>query len=284
VTEASERLRSLARRIVSSYSGLGPRAALLVGSAARGEADEYSDLDLLLYYDEMPGEAELEAVRRGLGARDLHFRFADDGSAADFFVLDGVQCQTAHELVSVFDREIERYCVELEASEELPKIVMGLFDGEPLLGEEQVDRWRAAAAYTDELQRAELERRWSFFPWWYSEERLARRGATIWRNDVLVRSAYALVGTLAALNREWFSTFELKREREYLARLRIAPERFADRLLALFDLPERESVAELERLVAETAELVRDRFPDFHVDRGWRGADHAPGKREQARR
>ena len=115
-------------------------------------------------------------MRRSLGAKDVHFHAADDGSMADFFELDGVQCQTVHEPVATFDRELERYLVELEASKELPKIVMGLFDGLPLLGEEQVERWREAAQYTDELQRAELERRWSFFPWWYVAERLNVRG------------------------------------------------------------------------------------------------------------
>lgn len=279
MTEASERLRALARRLVSAYSGLSPRAALLVGSAARGDSDESSDVDLLLYYDETPPTAALETVRRSLGAKDVHFHVADDGSVADFFDLDGVQCQTQHEPVATFDRELERYFVELEASEELPKVVMGLHDGLPLLGEEQVERWREAAQYTDELQRAELERRWSFFPWWYVAERLSVRGTTIWRHDVLVRSAYALVGSLAALNRVWFSTFEFKHEREYLERLDVAPPSFSDRLLALFERDEAGQVDELERLVAETAALVKERFQGFDVDSGWRGASHAPGHR-----
>ena len=105
------------------------------------------------------------------------------------------------------------------------------------------------------------------------------RGTTIWRHDVLVRSAYALIGSLAALNRVWFSTFELKHEREYLERLEVAPPNFADRLLSLFERDERGQVDELERLVAETAELIKERFPDFDVDAGWRGASHAPGQR-----
>jgi predicted nucleotidyltransferase len=279
VTEASEHLRALARRLVSAYAGLSPRAALLVGSAARGDSDESSDVDLLLYYDETQPTAALETVRRSLGAKDIHFHAADDGSVADFFELDGVQCQTMHEPVATFDRELERYCVELEASEMLPKIVMGLHEGLPLLGEQQVERWREAAKYTDGLQRAELERRWSFFPWWYTADRLRVRDTTIWRHDVLVGSAYALVGSLAALNRVWFSTFEFKHEREYLERLEAAPPNLAERLLSLFERDEAGQVEELERLVAETATLVKQRFPDFDVDAGWRGASHAPGQR-----
>jgi predicted nucleotidyltransferase len=41
-----------------------PRAILLVGSVATGIADCYSDLDMLLYYDQVPpGDAMAEAAR-----------------------------------------------------------------------------------------------------------------------------------------------------------------------------------------------------------------------------
>jgi hypothetical protein len=49
--------------------------------------------------------------------------------------------------------------------------------------------------------------------------------------------------------------------------------------LSLFERDERGQVDELERLVAETATLVNERFPDFDVDAGWSGASHAPGQR-----
>ena len=44
-----------------------PRAMLLVGSAVTGELDGYSDVDLLLYHDAVPSEAELEAARGVVG-------------------------------------------------------------------------------------------------------------------------------------------------------------------------------------------------------------------------
>ena len=50
MTEASKRLQSLARELAAAYlEHTRPRAILLTGSAAAGEADVYSDLDLILY-------------------------------------------------------------------------------------------------------------------------------------------------------------------------------------------------------------------------------------------
>ena len=49
---ATEHLRRQARRIVEAALERVPlKAAMLVGSAGRGDADFYSDLDLLLYVD-----------------------------------------------------------------------------------------------------------------------------------------------------------------------------------------------------------------------------------------
>jgi hypothetical protein len=113
-------------------------------------------------------------------------------------------------------------------------------------GEDLVEWWRREAAYTEPLQRATIQKHWRFFPWWYFEEKLRARDATVWRYDVLVQSAYNIVGVLAALNRVYFSKVEFKRADKFLARLEVAPPNLAARLNALFDLDERASTDELE--------------------------------------
>jgi hypothetical protein len=116
--------------------------------------------------------------------------------------------------------------------------------------------------------------------WWYYAERLGARDATIWRYDVLVQSAYNIVGVVAALNRQYFSKFEFKRAAKFFSRLEIAPPNLASRLNALFEQDERTSVAELERLVAETESLVVEQFPDIELSLEWAGRPTPPGKRE----
>ena len=65
---ATERVRSLARHVLDAALELGPlRAALLAGSGARGDADFYSDVDLLLYVDELPPDDRLDLLRERVG-------------------------------------------------------------------------------------------------------------------------------------------------------------------------------------------------------------------------
>ena len=59
---ATEHVRALARRVTAVALELGPlRGALLAGSGARGDADFFSDVDLLLYVDEPPPHDRLES-------------------------------------------------------------------------------------------------------------------------------------------------------------------------------------------------------------------------------
>jgi hypothetical protein len=264
-----------------------PSAVLLVGSAATGDADEYSDVDMLVYYDQMPADEAVAATAHELGAAGYRGTpWSDESGEADErgyserYLLDGVECQIGHMSIGAFEREIARLVVDHEFNEELLKIMSGLFEGLPLFGEGLVEQWRRKAAYSEELQRTTIEKRWKFFPWWYFQERLRARDATAWRHDVLAQSTYAIVGVLAALNRLYFSTFEFKRATKFISRLEVAPENLAARLDALFESDERRSTAELERLVAETQTLVAERFPDIDLALQWGGRPTPPGERE----
>jgi hypothetical protein len=282
-------LRALAGRVAHAYiERAATRAILLVGSAATGDADEYSDLDLILYYDRVPAaetvtlaSAELDPSWYRITPWSDESGEPDADGLGERYGLGTLECQVAHISIGAFEREIERLVGNLEIDEELLKIMSGLFEGRPLFGEDVIERWRESAAYTPELQRAVIQKRWSFFPWWYFEERLRRRDATAWRHEVLAHSVYAIVGTLAALNGSHFSAFEFKRAGRFVSGLTVSPRDLAERLDSLFELAESRSTAELGRLVAETRELVGHRFPDLDLSVRWAGRSTEPGEREE---
>src|SRR4051794_12638485 len=93
---ASRYLLAVARHLVDAHRhGGAPRAALVSGSTAEGNADEFSDLDLSFYYDDhVPTEAALAAVRDQVGAD--HFRpmaAHTTTQAVEAFRWHGVECQ-----------------------------------------------------------------------------------------------------------------------------------------------------------------------------------------------
>jgi predicted nucleotidyltransferase len=78
MTEASEYLVQLARRSVQPYAALSDcRAILLTGSAAEGRSDFYSDIDLIVFFDELPPDADLEAARLQNGTAALSWQLGE---------------------------------------------------------------------------------------------------------------------------------------------------------------------------------------------------------------
>ena len=146
------------------------------------------------------------------------------------------------------------------------KMLSGLLEGLPLHGEELLARWRErVAAYPDGLRQSSIEHHWRFFPLWFFDEPMASRDAELWRLDMLLEGVFNLLAVLAALNREYFARFELKRLRKLVEKFEHCPPGLADRLESLFRLPPAEAADELGRLVLETRDLVAEELPDLEL-------------------
>ncbi|MGN6431665.1 MAG: nucleotidyltransferase domain-containing protein [Gaiellaceae bacterium] len=273
-------MRELAERLVAlELERTRPAAALLTGSVSTGDADGYSDVDLILYFaDALPGEAAIEAVRAAAGGgAAIPIGPRTELVHAIQFPVDGVQVQLAHETLASVEADIAKVVDEHEVDTPLQKALEGLHTGVPLHGAETIERLRARAAYSEELQRAMVQTFWRFSPLWYVADQLERRDAVVWRFDVMAQSAYNVLGVLAGLNRIWFTTFQLKRMRKLVDSFELAPPRLAERLEALFDPDAKKAVAELEQLVGETRDLVHQRFPDLELPLARElGTRHAP--------
>jgi Nucleotidyltransferase domain len=266
MADATEHVRALAGRVLEAALELGPlRAGLLAGSGARGDADFYSDVDLLLYVDELPEEDRLERLRRRLGGTNL-VPIAPPHLVQ--FEVGGVAVQVGYQTIEQLDAELDAALDRTEGIVDSPnqKLLSGLIEGRPVYGEDVIARWRErAAAYPDDLRRAAIAHHWRFFPLWYYGDAMERRDAELWRIDMLLDGAFNLLAVLAALNRVYFARFELKRFRALVAKLVLSPPKLADRLESLFRLPAAEAAGELGKLVVETRELVLRELPDADV-------------------
>src|SRR5918996_458596 len=215
--EPTEHLRALATRIVEETLKRIPlRAALLTGSAARGDADFYSDIDLLLYVDEIPPEEMAAEIREAVGGTSP----VRKGEPTDYFFgeefdLEGVRTEVSFVALAWFDSRLDELVTEIEQFDSsLQKVLSGLLEGLALCGEDLLERRRARVrTYPEPLRRAMIERHWNFFPLWYYGEAMAMRDAELWRLDMLLEAAFNLLAVLAALNRLYFSRFELKQMR-----------------------------------------------------------------------
>ena len=273
-------LRGLARRVVQAAVAHVPiRAPLLAGSAGRGNADRFSDLDLLFYVDRVPTDAAIAEIRDAVGGVDPLRPFAATAYAnGEEFQLDGVRTEVSFTTVERVEWQLDQLLVELvDIASSRQKFLSGLAEGLPLYGEPLIEQWQARVrAYPEAFRREMIRRHWDFFPLWYYDEPMAQRDAELWRLDVLLEGAFNLLGVLAGLNRLYFARFELKRMRDYVAKMELRPPSLADRVEALFRLPPSEAAEQFGALVEETRELLARELPDLDLP-----LQFPPGERQQ---
>ena len=172
--------------------------------------------------------------------------------------------------------------VELDSATPLHKALSGTLDCIPLYGDELIYKWKAAAAdYPDALAKAMVDAHLKFFPLWGLQGRLLSRDSALWRQDSLVEAAQNILGILAGLNRLYYSTFQFKRMRRFVGRMRIAPHDLASRIESLFTLESQYAAELLESLVRETLDLVKIHMPEVDTTAaakrlGWRQQPWTP--------
>jgi hypothetical protein len=254
--------------------GTPPRAILLTGSAAQGDGDFYSDVDLLDYYDRVPSQEAVRAEREAIG--EVVFHSAEpwsEGGFAEKYAVHGVECQVGHSQIAFWEQHMARV-LETHDPDADQNPIAGLLKGIALHGHDLVSLWQSrAAAYPDGLAKKMVERHLQFFPFWCSLEYFAARDATLWLHQILVESVQNLLAVHAGLNRQYCSTVKFKRMRAFVATLGLAPDDLAGRLERLFHADAPAAAIDLEALIGETVALVEAHMPEVDTTpaRWWLG-------------
>jgi predicted nucleotidyltransferase len=281
MSEIDDYLLTLARRNAEAYiAHTRPSAILLTGSAAHGECDRYSDVDMIVYYEALPSDDQLLAAWQAMP--DVATRRPISRGArmiGESYSVHGVECQVGHALVADWEEEMSTVLEGLDVDSIKQKKLMGLAEGVSLHGEALIRRWQARAAdYPEPLARALVEHYLrQIFPVWYFEERLARRDATLWVYQALVEASQGVLGVLAGLNRLYFSPIQFKRLHHYVGQMRVAPEDLAGRLDRLFAVEQTVAIAQIEAIVRDTIALVSRHMPGADLS----GLPFRPGERDQ---
>jgi hypothetical protein len=251
-------------------------AALVAGSSARGHADRFSDIELLVAWRRAPEEDDRAAVVRPLTddhrlmGYDQSWRCWEDelfiGRDASGAPNSGVLVEVVHQLVPVVEERladvVERFEPDLDKQSTIHAIAHGVaVHGEPLLG-----NWVARSEpYPHELALAMVRRYGQidgFGDWRMHMERgpnlmlLHERLSQVERQVLLV---------LQGINGRYH--YKFKWLDRVISELEIAPPDLAARLAAVHVGAVPDGAAVLEQLVNETYDLVETHLPEIDVER-----------------
>jgi hypothetical protein len=211
----SEFLLALGRTVLEPYTHLpGVACAAITGSSTEGLSDTHSDLDMTVYYDTMPPEAEIRAVRERLGAGPVIWTIGSPQGPewAEAFRLRGVECQIGHTTVEQWEKDLNRTLAGEDPGSPLHKAMSGTLVSIPVFGAERLEAWKTKIRdYPEALRVAMVRHHLKFFAIWGVWDRLGVRDANLWFRQNLVEASFNLIGVAAGLSRRYFTPFQFKR-------------------------------------------------------------------------
>jgi hypothetical protein len=270
----------LAEEVAAVYAVLpNVRAILLTGSVARGDADEISDIDTVIWYEEPPSFETIDAIRRQVGGSERLFLVGGpaEGGCAESYPVAGIKCDFAHVGLAALETDLAEVLEQQKPDSPVQKVIAGILEGVPLYGAALIEAWKAKVAlYPDGLAEAMVRHHLRFHPRWVLEKMGADRDDTLFLYECLVEAEKKIMGILLGLNRI-YHWGELKRLDALASAMTIAPPELARRLKAVLRAEPHAAVRELDALIEETLALVEARMPGVDVGEAWRRYRRAPG-------
>jgi predicted nucleotidyltransferase len=248
--------RQLAERL-STFDGV--QAMVIAGSVARGYADEYSDLEIPVFWDRTPDDATRQALVATLPAS---FLYTYDGpSREDQLLIQGLQVDLWHNTVSdenaVIEAVLRDYSTDLGDSNFMDTVCACI----PLYGDGIIQEWkRRAQEYPDELARRVIGEHLPAFSTSELTLHVHRHNPSAFY-ACLCHLQQKVFLVLLALNRAYFPTF--KWMYHSLDAMQVKPPDVAQRFRQAFSVPCAEAMADTVQVLQETLELVEQHAPQM---------------------
>ena len=263
----------LAQKIAPLYSAYpNVRAITVAGSVGRGWADEWSDIELTVYWNAPPTDAERMAPIEKLGGSVLEYFPFEPDEWEESYLLGDVKMELNHYLVPTIEQCIQDVMEQFDPTIYKQLRLAEIQGSIPLYRGELVEQWRTHIAdYPDELARriikGDIE-----FGGWNGVEMMFARGDLLLAYDLLVKVQKQVMTVLLALNRTYIGHPRGKWLQHFADGMQYKPARLAERMLYTLRAGSEEGVREMDGVIEETFALVEQQFPEMDLTEAKRDA------------
>jgi hypothetical protein len=267
LNEASRWRLAMARAIAPVYTrNPRARAVIVAGSVGRGCADPYSDVEVGVFWEELPAPGELQAAMesaRGTGW-ELDPYNPDDEVWYEEYVAGGLKIDLRHMTVARMEEVLAAVVDEGDLSQsDRQQIVFAVQQSVTLHGATLIEQWRMRAArYPDRLALAMVVQYAAFPPWW-PVSMYAERGDLPMLYGAFHEATRRILGVLLGLNRIYDPG--LKWIDRTLALLEDAPPNLAARLKEAFRAEPTAGARQMQQLIEETFDQVEQQMPAIDI-------------------
>ena len=271
MNEANQIRLALARKNAASYIAIPKvRAIGIAGSVARTEADACSDIDMSIYYEELPTQEELKLAYKQNQGTDyrVYTEECEDGALVEQYFVRGIKCDFGHVTIERFESDIKKLLEECDPDNIMLKVLEGIVDMVPLHGAKLIEQWKGKVAnYPDRLAEAMVMKHLQFRPLWVLNNYGVKRDDVLFLSDELQQAIKKIIGVLLGLNRFYHpvNSAPFKGIDKLINKMTIAPPNLSFRLKQILREEPQTAVNQLGELIEETFTLVEKYMPEVDI-------------------
>lgn len=274
---ASQWRIELARELAPIYGAReGVKMVVLGGSPSRGLADAYSDLDVVVYWDDVD-IAWLESIPLAEKGGQLHFvrRMGPEDAYLESYQFGPLKVDLGHSTLSLWESWTEAVLVQHEIAPPLQKSIAGFLDAVPLYGQDLYESWREKlATYPEPLAEKMVKAHLGFFHRGVLNHQGLDRGDLLFVVDGTCQMLKKGLAILAGLNRVYFSAQEPRWIEHELSRWTIKPDRAWERIVEILNADRRDIEGLLESFLTDVLDLTQRNMPHLDLSRLREGMTH----------
>jgi len=239
----------------------GVKAIIIAGSVSRGYADEYSDVEIPVFWGTLPDDSTRHAIVAAINGEFLH---GYDGPAReDQLLIGGVQVDLWHISVAheeeILDAVLHKHQFDLGTLNALDTIRSCI----PIFGDEIVQIWKLRAQeYPIELAKRVIDKHLSSFSMGELFISAQRKNPTAFYAQ-LTHLQQEVFLILLALNQMYFPTF--KWLYPTLESMQFKPENISYRFRQAFEVSHEEALTDTKLILEEILHRVERSFPQIET-------------------
>ncbi|MEO4054837.1 DUF4037 domain-containing protein [Solibacillus sp. CAU 1738] len=260
-------LKVLASAIANIYEQ-NPKveAVLLGGSVSRNWYDEYSDIELFVFWKKAPTDEDRMAPIGKFNGSIIDFHPYEDEEWSETYITQGVKLEISNFLTDTINKVISDVINSYDTDLDKQCIVATVYYGVTLIGDLVINNLKEkVSTYPYELSVAMVKENIFLGNRWTNREALLERKDWLMLYRVMVSVQTNLMGVLFGLNRKFVHHPAFKWQKHTLSSMKITPENISNRLESIFLADPKASIRELEVIIEEMYELVQREIPQIDL-------------------
>lgn len=254
----------VARAAAAVYASNPKIAAVAAaGSVGAGLADEWSDLEIDLYWHRAPDDDDRRRPIELLGGElETYWPYsAEEEEWGEEYRIGQLKVGISGFLVESAERFLDLVTNEGDPNTNAQMRVAAIQCSVPLAGEALLEQWKARCrVYPDDLRRRMVLRYLhpDRLAGWHLCDALVHRNDRLAVHDLLVAGQRSVLGTLHGLNRVFVANPRMKWEQSFLTSLEVAPAGIVERSARLWEGDLSSRVQTGAQLLVDVAELAAE--------------------------